>query len=277
MQSIGGRGDLDRNAGVVGRGSDEAALSGSEALGGKFHSDRNRDRNLFAGGVGERVGGGIEIDASGQRHGDDGFRRRDEREGRCESVVALREVAVVGGDDDVGVAFLDIAARPLADARTTCIGENGRPDLFEIGEKAVALDGGADLFGTGGHEKRSLGAKAVLRCEAGDGGGAADVLVGGVRAGADEGRRDLHWPAFGLGFGAEFAHLAGAVGSVRAVDEGLERGEVDLDDLIEVLLGIGENVVIGAQVGGDSVGGLGGGSAVGGLEIARHGLVIREE
>ena len=65
---------------------------------------------------------------AGEREGDDGLGRGDEGERATKAVVALREVAVVGGDDDVGVALLHVVARPLADARAAGVGQHGGAD-----------------------------------------------------------------------------------------------------------------------------------------------------
>jgi hypothetical protein len=46
-------------------------------------------------------------------------------------VVAAREVAVVGGNDRVLLALLDVLSVPLADARTARVGQDDASEVFE--------------------------------------------------------------------------------------------------------------------------------------------------
>ncbi len=72
--------------------------------------------------------------------------------------------------------------------------------------------------------------------------------------------------------------LVGAVGGVGAVDHaGSSVVEVDLDDLVEVARRVGDDLVVGAQVVGDRVGGVGDGGAAGGLRGRRHAGVVGEQ
>ena len=99
----------------------------------------------------------VEVERAGQREGDDRLGRGHEGQRVGGAVVALREVAVVGGDDGVGVAVASRRAGPLADARAAGVGQHGGADGLEVGEQAVALDGGAHLLGAGRDQQRGLG------------------------------------------------------------------------------------------------------------------------
>ena len=107
---------------------------------------------------------------------------------------------------------------------------------------------------------------------AGDRGGPGDVFVGAVGATADERRGDLERPVVGSGFCADRRTDAiGPIGGVRAVDERLQLVEVDLDQLVV------ERAVVGTQICGDGVGGVGDGLTPRRLEVHRHVLVVSEQ
>ena len=79
---------------------------------------------------------------------------------------------------------------PLADAGPAGVGEDGAVDVLERLHLAVALDGGAHLLGARSDQERHRGLEAVRLGLLGHVGGAAHVLVRGVGAAADQGRRD---------------------------------------------------------------------------------------
>ena len=64
---------------------------------------------------------------------------------------------------------------------------------------------------------------------------------------------------------------------MRAVDEGLEGGEVDLDDLVEKRGGIGEDLIVGTKIASNRVGGSGNIGAACRGEVARHCWVVGEQ
>jgi len=131
---------------VLGRG-EEAGVTDLEAGGRQLLSYGHVEVHAV-----DLVGQRVEVQGAGQGVGDDRLRRRDEGEGAAAAVVPLREVAVVGGQDGVGLARYHVLALPLTDARTTGVGENGRADGGEIRQQAVALDCRSDPLGSGRHE-----------------------------------------------------------------------------------------------------------------------------
>ena len=125
----------------------EGLLAGVEAGVGEGLADGRVEAHLLAGVVGERVGARVEVERAGQRQGDDRVGAGDEAQRVGVAVVALREVAVVAVDDRVQLRRVEVGAVPLADARAAGVGEHRAADGLEVGEQAVALDGGADLLG----------------------------------------------------------------------------------------------------------------------------------
>ena len=159
--------------------------------------------DLIAVVVGDGVAHRVEVEGPGESQGDDRLGRRDEGQRGGEAVVALGEVAVVRGDDGVDVALLDVVALPLADARSAGVGQHRGADPLEVGQQAVALDGGPDLLGAGGDHERRLAGQSVVGRVAGDAGGPGDVLVGRVGARAHQRRGDLDRPALRTGLVAQ--------------------------------------------------------------------------
>ena len=152
LQPVAVRIDGDLDTAAVGRRRDEAGLAALEAAG----------RQLLADGLVEtEVGDRIAVERAGERVGHHRLRRRHEAQRVGAAVVALGEVAVVRGDDHVDVVGADVVALPLADARAAGVGEHRRADRFEVGEQAVALDGGAHPLGAGSDEQRRLHAQPL--------------------------------------------------------------------------------------------------------------------
>ena len=89
-----------------------------------------------------------------ERHRDDGLGRPDEREWSRRCRRCGEEVAVERRHDRVAVALLDVVTLPLPDARPARVGEHGGADGLEVGEQAVALDGGAHLLGARRDQQR---------------------------------------------------------------------------------------------------------------------------
>jgi hypothetical protein len=181
LQAVAGGRHLDLHAEPSAGGAVKVFSPGSKPWRGSTSPTGGR-ADLGAVGRGERVGGGVEVEATGEREGDDGVGRGHEAERVGRAVVALREVAVVAELTMVFGVSLSMSGGPLADARAAGVGEHGGADGLEVGEQAVALDGGADLLGAGGDEQLGLGRQALGRGLAGDRGGAGDVLVGRVGA-----------------------------------------------------------------------------------------------
>lgn len=78
-----------------------------------------------------------------------------------------RFLPVVRGDDRVLLALGDIAAVPLADAGAACVSEHHGAGVTEDLGNVVALDGGADLLGAGGHGELALQLQALVCKSAG--------------------------------------------------------------------------------------------------------------
>src|ERR671919_3103379 len=81
----------------------------------------------------------------------------------------------------------------------------------------------------------------------GDVGGAAHVLVGGIRAAADQGGRDVIAELVaGVGdLGGQAADRPRAIRSVGTDDVGLERREIEADDPIVEVLGVALDLHVG--------------------------------
>ena len=184
---------------------------------------------------------------------DDGVGARDEAQGVGVAVVPLREVAVVAVDDRVRLRGVEVGAVPLADARAAGVGQHRAADRLEVGEEAVALDGGARLLGAGRDQELRLHPQPLGRGLPGDRGRTGDVLVGAVRARADGRRGDVERPALGAGRIADLGELVGTVGGVGTVDHRAELVEVDLDDLVEHGTRVASDVVVGTEVVGHRV------------------------
>lgn len=258
------------------------------AVGGKTSTSGLLEHELVAVLVLKGVGERVEVQGAGKRHGDNEIGGGDERvsggvaakvstrtNGMCGQeflrIVSSGEVTVVGRDDGVGGALLDIAAVPLSNARTAGVGKNHATELLEGLELTVALNGGANLLGTGGDGEDGLGLDAVVESVLGNGSGTAHVLVRGVGARADQTDLELLRPAVGLDSILELADGSGKIGGEGTVDVGLELRKVDLDEL----------VVLGALVLAELVGVLAGEvtdlRAFRGREVIIHAVIEGEE
>ena len=132
----------------------------------------------------------------------------------------------------------------------------------------------------GRDQERHRGLEAVRLGLLGDVGGAAHVLVGGVGAAADQRGRDRVDEAVlrVAHLGGELRDRARAVGRMRADDVRLQLRQIDLDDAVVVLLGVGLDLRVGLEqmlvllsASGASA------AAAGGAQICRHALVGRED
>ena len=137
-------------------------------------------------------------------------------------VVAAGEVAVVRGDDGVGLAFLHIATIPLANARTAGVGEDDTTNLFEDADDAITVDSSTDLLGTGGNREFALDAQTMIAGFLCDRRSAGHVLVRRVCARSDEADLELLWPSVLLGFLGKLRYWRSKIGSERTVDVRLE-------------------------------------------------------
>ena len=188
--------DDDIDIAAVVRWSDEAFVAGVEAVGGQFIAGRGGEAELAVGG-GDGVGARIETDLARKGGGDDQFGRADEGERVAVGVVATGEVAVEGSDDRVLLVAFEVFALPLTDAGSAGVGQHGRASGLEGLNLTVALDRGADLLRARRHQQGCAEFESGFGGLAGDVGGAAHVLVGGVGAGANQ--RVLHFERVVLG------------------------------------------------------------------------------
>ena len=172
---------------------------------------------------------GIEVQPAGDRERRHDLRAREEIHRGAAPVVAAGEVAVVRGDDCVGLIRRGIRPAPLADTWPAGVGEHCRTDVLEGLQLAVPLDGRAHLLGARGDEVRHSGFQPAGVRLPGHIGRAAHVLVGGVGATADQGRREIVRKAgFAVGdLRGKARERAHAVGRERAGDVRLQGGEVE--------------------------------------------------
>mmetsp|Transcript_36260 Transcript_36260/g.102163 ORF Transcript_36260/g.102163 Transcript_36260/m.102163 type:complete len:601 (-) Transcript_36260:497-2299(-) len=245
-------------------------FSGVEACGGQLVAGRGVEHELLTIGPDQRVLLRVEgqVPGEGERRHELGGRHEGVR-GRV-AVVARGEVPVVGADDRVLLALLDLRAAPLADARAAGVGQHGCAHLLERVHDTIAADGGADLLGPRGHGERHLGLDARAEGLLGHGSGPSHVLVRGVGAAPDQPGFELGGPAVFLERLPELGQRPGQVGGEGPVDVGLELAQVDLDHLVVL------RALIGHQVGGKGVREVSDAGAAGGLEVVLHPLVVRE-
>jgi hypothetical protein len=181
---------------------------------------------------------GLNCERAAEPERDGDLRARDERERLRVRVVAAREVAVERRDDDVGLAFRDVVALPLADARAARVREHLAADRFERvicpSRRIVSW-----IMSLPGVTRKRLFMRTPVRGRlARDVGRARDVFVARVRAAADERGRDAIGPARFLRVGGELGDRTREIGRVRTDDVRLELRQVDLDDLVVEPLGL---------------------------------------
>ena len=124
------------------------------------------------------------------------------------------------------ITLLNVLTIPLTNARTASVGEDDTADLLESSHLTVALDGRADLLGTGGDREARLEVDAVVSRLLRDVGRAGHVLVGRVRARADESDLELLWPAVLDNLILELGKRSGKVGREGTVDVRLKLRKV---------------------------------------------------
>ena len=141
--------------------------------------------------AGDGISQGIERQLASQRQGRHNLGTAYKIHGCRLAVVAHGEVAVVRSDNGVCHADHLLRAAPLPNAWAAGIRQYRRVNLLEQGHLAIALDGGAHLLRAWGHHKGHRRVHAVsmrLLCHVR---GATHVLVGGIGAAPNKGRRDL--------------------------------------------------------------------------------------
>lgn len=225
---------------------------------------------LLAIGIGELINERVEVEGSGNGHGNDKVGRGDERVGGRVSIVTASEVTVVRGDDGVGSSLLDILAVPLTNARSAGVGKDHAAKLLKGLELSIALNGSTNLLRSWGNGEEGLGLEAVGHGILRDRGRAGHVLVRRVGARADQTDLELFRPLVGLDSLLELADGGGKIGGEGTVDVGLKLREVNLDKL--VVLG----TLILAKLLSIFAGEVTNGLALGGIEVVVHAVIEGE-
>lgn len=240
--------DIDSRA-VLGR-SLVSVVARIIAGGRKTVASRRLEHELVAILVLELVGQGVEVERASNGEGNDQVGGGDEGVSGRVSVVATSEVTVVGGEDGVGLALLDIGAVPLANARAAGVGKNDAAELLESLKLTITGNSGTNLLGSGGDGEDSLGLDTVIKGVASNGGSTGHVLVRGVGARANKTNLQLLRPAVLLDSLAELGDGSAQIGGEGAVDVRLKLREVNLNQLVILgagvlteLLGIGASEV----------------------------------
>lgn len=138
------------------------------------------------------------MQASRNGHSHDKVWRSNEGVSGRVGIVTASKVSVVGRDDGVRLALLDILTVPLANAvgeismekynggtgsisvhlpRSTGVCQNHASELLESLKLTVTLDCGANLLRTWGNSEERLGLHAVVQCIPGDRSSARHILV----------------------------------------------------------------------------------------------------
>lgn len=232
LQTVTGGRDSDFDRGAVGGRSLVGVTAGVVALGGETLSSRRLEQELIAVLVLQLVSEGVELEGTGNGHGDDKVGRSDEGVGSRIGVVTASEVTVVGGDDGVRFALLDVLAVPLSNARTAGVGEDDTTELLESLKLTITLNSGANLLGTGGNSEERLGLQTMVKSVTSDRGGTGHVLIRGVGARTDQTNLELLRPLVGLDSLLELGDGGSKVGSKGTVNVRLKLREVDLDQLV---------------------------------------------
>ncbi len=232
LQAVTAGRDGNADAAAISRGGLVGVTAGVVTPVGKTVTGGGLELELLAILVLEGVGKRVEVEGTSNAQGNNKVGRRDEGVGGRVGVVTTGEVTVVGRDDRVGFALLDVLAIPLTDARTAGVGKDDTTEFLKSLKLAIALDGSTDLLGTGSNSEERLRLQTVVDSVLGDGGSTGHVLVRRVGARADQTDLELLRPSVGLDGLLELGDGGGQVGSERSVDVRLKLGQVDLDQLV---------------------------------------------
>ena len=270
LKAVAGGGDGHVDLGPVLGGGLVGVTAGVVSLFGQSLSSWCLEHEFFAilalKGIGQRV----EVEGTGEGHGDNEVRGGDESVGGGVGVVTASEVAVVRRDDGVSLALLDIATIPLSNARTAGVGENDATEFLKGLQLAITLNSSTNLLGARGDGEQGLSLETVVHGVLGNGGGTGHILVGGVGARADQTDLQLGWPVVLLDSILELGDGSSQVGSEGSVDMGLEFAQVDLDELIVF------RALILTETLSISSGKIANGTALGSLQVVVHAVVIWE-
>ena len=262
LQAVGTLGDDHLHIAPVGRGRHEETLPlqvGHDALGrGMARGCKPTGWEVEALGlvehhaaplaVGERVGGGIEVQPAGNGQCRGELRTADEGVGVGIAVGPSAEVAVERCHDGILALVVIGVPLPLAYAGPAGIGHDDGPHALEVVEQSVALGRVAYLFRPGIDDELPLHPDALLHHLPGDGCRAGEVLVARVGAGAYEAHLHRHGIVGGRPLGPHLADGRGHIGRERPVEVGLHLREVYLHELVVESGGVGIYLLVGPQL-----------------------------
>jgi hypothetical protein len=271
LETVGGRGDIDTDAGTVLGGSLVSVLARVVASGRETVTSGRSKLELLAVLVLQGIGKRVEVEGSGDGHGDNQIGRGDERVSGGVTVVSAGEVTVVRRDDRVGLTLLYITSVPLTNARTASVGKDDTAELLEGLELTVTLNGGTDLLRTRGDSEGRLGLDTMVEGITSDRGGTGHILVRGVGARTNQTDLELLGPAILLDSLAELGDRSSQIRSEGTVDVGLELGEVDLNELVVL------DVLVGAKAVGVGAGEVTNLLSLGGSKVVVHTVVEGED
>ena len=170
--------------------------------------------------------------------------------------------------------FFGAGTVPLADARSAGVGKYFAANGFELGKKAVAFRGETDLLGTGGNGVFRFDLQMLFRGLVGNGSGTGQVFVRRVGARTNQAYLDVQGPAVLGGQSTQLRNGCSQIRSERSVYMRLKRVQVDFNDLVEVVFGVGVHLGIAGQIGRYSIGQVGHFGTAGCAQVALHGGVV---
>ena len=271
LETVTGRGDSDVDSGAIRRRSLVGVTTGVVALSRETLTGGGLKLELLAILVLQGIGERVELEGTGDSHGNNKVGGSDEGVGGGVGVVTASEVTVVGGDDRVGLALLNILTVPLSNARTASVGKDDTTVLLEGLQLTITLNSGANLLRTGGNGEERLGLQAMIKGIPGDRGGTGHVLIGGVGARTDETDLELFRPLIGLDSLLELGDGGSKIGSEGTVNVRLQLRQVDLNQL--VILG----TLIFAKLLGVGPGEVANVLTLSGLQVVVHAVIVGEK
>lgn len=245
--------------------------AGVVALGRETLTSGSFEHELLAVLVLEGVGKRVELEGTGNGHGNDKVRGGNEGVGGGVSIVTTGEVTVVGRDNGVGLALLHIFTVPLANARTASVGKDDTTELLEGLELTITLNGGANLFRTRSDSEERFGLDAVIKSVTCNRGRTGHVLIRGVGARTNQTNLKVLRPLVSVNGLLELRDGGSKVRSEGTVDVRLELGQVDFNQL--VVLG----TLVLAELLAIAPGEVGNVLTLGSLEVVVHAVVVGEE
>jgi len=230
-----------------------------------------REPEWFAVRTDESVREWVESKITGEDESGDNVGGGDEGVSGRIGVVATSKVTVVGGDNRVDIALLDVLPIPLTDTRTASVCEDQAANALESLDLSVTSDSGTDLLGTGGDGELRLDTQTVVSGFLGDESSTRHVLVGRVGAGTDQPNLEFMGPTVLLNLGSELGERSSQVWGKGTVDVGLKLGEVNVDRLVVI------GALVCLQVMLEGLGVISDLGAIGSLQVIAHAVVEGEQ